>query len=92
MFYIAEALLNELDLIVSKHGGVHAAFGERYIKTGMLDPKFHRWLLDAFDQRIEGDYAAEVLLVDRDAQELIDHAKSFLLEAERFLGDDAEIE
>jgi uncharacterized protein (UPF0332 family) len=46
MFYIAEALLNEKELRFSKHGGVHGAFGEHYVKTGLFDTKFHRWLLD----------------------------------------------
>ena len=52
MFYTAEALLEEKDLKFSKHGGVHGAFGQHYVKTELLDPKYHRWLLDAFDQRI----------------------------------------
>jgi len=42
MFYIAEALLNEKDLRFSKHGNVHAAFGEHFAKTRILDPKYHR--------------------------------------------------
>ena len=42
MFYIAEALLEEKDLQFSKHGGVHGAFGEHYVKTGLFDPKYHR--------------------------------------------------
>ena len=86
MFYSAEALLNERDLRFSKHGGVHGAFGEHFVKSGLIDQKFHRWLLDAYDQRIEGDYAAEVLIVDQDARELIEHAKAFLEEAQRILG------
>ena len=52
MFYIAEALLNEKELRFSKHGGVHGAFGENFVKTGLFDAKYHRWLLDAFDRRI----------------------------------------
>ena len=82
MFYTAEALLNEKELQFSKHGGVHGAFGEHYVKTGLFDAKYHRWLLDAFDQRIEGDYADEVVVVDQDAQELINQAREFLLETE----------
>lgn len=85
MFYIAEALLNEKELRFSKHGGVHGAFGEHYVKTGLFDGKYHRWLLDAFDRRIEGDYAEEVVVLDQDAEELIAQAKEFLQETERFL-------
>ncbi len=40
IFYVAEALLNERDLSFSKHGNVHAAFGEHFSKTKVLDPKF----------------------------------------------------
>jgi uncharacterized protein (UPF0332 family) len=86
MFYVAEALLNEKELRFSKHGGVHGAFGEHYVKSGLFDPKFHRWLLNAFDQRIEGDYGAVVISVPQDARELIDQANEFLREAQRFLG------
>jgi uncharacterized protein (UPF0332 family) len=86
MFYVAEALLNEKDLRFSKHGGVHGAFGEQYVKSGLFDPKFHRWLLNAFDQRLEGDYGDVVISVPQDARELIDQANEFLQEAQRFLG------
>jgi len=86
MFYVAEAMLNEKDLRFSKHGGVHGAFGEQYVKSGLFDPKYHRWLLNAFDQRLEGDYGAVVISVPQDARELIDQANEFLHEAQRFLG------
>ncbi len=86
MFYVAEALLNEKGLQFSKHGGVHGAFGEHYIKTGLLDPKFHRWLLDAFDQRIEGDYGVEIVAIPQDVRELLDQAKEFLQTAKNLLG------
>jgi uncharacterized protein (UPF0332 family) len=85
MFYTAEALLNEKGLRFRKHGGVHSAFGEHFIKTGIFDAKFHRWLLDAFDRRIESDYGIEVLVIDRDARELIEQAKEFLQAARSFL-------
>jgi hypothetical protein len=52
MFYTAEALLNERSLRFKKHGGVHAAFGEHFAKPGLLDAKYHRWLLAAFEKRI----------------------------------------
>ena len=42
MFYTAEALLDEKNLKYSKHGGVHGAFGQHYVKTGLFDPKYHR--------------------------------------------------
>jgi uncharacterized protein (UPF0332 family) len=85
MFYVAEALLEEKSLRFSKHGGVHGAFGEHYVKTGILDAKFHRWLLNAFDQRIEGDYGPEVIAVTEDAKKLIAQAEEFLAVARNYL-------
>ena len=85
MFYTTEALLNEKGLRFSKHGGVHSAFGEHFIKTGLFDEKFHRWLLDAFDRRIEGDYGVDVLVIYQDALEMIEQAREFLQAASIYL-------
>ena len=56
MFYIAEALLNEKGHRFRKHRGVHGALAEHFVKTGLLDGKYHQWLLEAFSKRITGDY------------------------------------
>ena len=85
MFYIAEALLSEQGLSFSKHTGVHGAFGEHFAKTGRLDPKFHRWLLDAFDYRITGDYDTAPATPPAVVQTLLAQAGEFLGEARRFI-------
>jgi uncharacterized protein (UPF0332 family) len=56
MLCVAEALLYEQGLVFRKHAAVHAANGREFAKPGLLDPKFHRWLLTAFDARLQGDY------------------------------------
>jgi uncharacterized protein (UPF0332 family) len=85
MFYIAEALLNEKDLRYSKHGGVHGAFGEYFVKTGLFDQRYHRWLLSAFNRRIVGDYGIEAVLTPEEVVETIFQAREFLNEARLFL-------
>jgi uncharacterized protein (UPF0332 family) len=85
MFYIAEAMLNEKDLRFSKHGGVHGAFGEPIIKTGLMDQKYHRWLLSAFNRRIVGDYGIEAVFTSEEAQEAITQAIDFLDAAKKQL-------
>ncbi len=89
MFYLAEALLNERGLHFRKHSGVHAAFGECLAKSGVLDQKFHRWLLDAFDKRILGDYEVEGVVTEEDAVAVIGHAREFLNAVMQFLANDA---
>lgn len=85
MFYIAEALLDEKGLHFRKHGGVHAAFGEHYAKPGVMDARYHRWLLDAFDQRIQGDYDVEGTISRDDVNKVIAHARDFLQSARQHL-------
>ena len=86
MFYVAEALLNERGLRFRKHGGVHAAFGEHFAKTKTLDPKYHRWLLEAFNKRVSADYGVEALLTIEDAKVVIHQAREFLDAAQHCLG------
>ncbi len=84
MFYAAEALLNEEGLSSTKHSGVHALFGEYFTRPRRLDPKFHRALLDAFDNRVDCDYGFESTITPERAAKLIDSAREFLNAAEAF--------
>jgi uncharacterized protein (UPF0332 family) len=85
MFYVAEALLNEEGHRFRKHRGVHGALAEHFVKTGLLDGKYHQWLLEAFSQRITGDYGIESDLTHEDASLLIGQAHEFLDVAKKFL-------
>lgn len=86
MFYVAQALLNERGLHFRKHSAVHAAVGEHFAKTAVLDNKFHRWLLDASDKRLLADYDAEMTLGREDVEQMIAQAEEFLETASRHLG------
>ena len=88
MFYTAEALLYERGLEFSKHGGVHAAFGKHFVKTGELDARFHRYLLEAFESRLEADYGVDIVLSARAVKEIIQRAKEFLTAARLSLATD----
>ncbi len=85
MFYVAEALLSERGLRFRKHGGVHAAFGEHFAKTKVLDSKYHRWLLEAFNKRVSADYGVEARLTAEDAKVVIQQAREFLKTAQDYL-------
>lgn len=85
MFYAAEALLFERGLEFGKHSAVHAAFGKYFAKTGELDLKFHRYLLDAFESRLEADYEVDIILSENAVKELIERANEFLNVVRRYL-------
>jgi len=80
----AEVLL-DAGLRFRKHSAVHAAFGERYSRTGVLDPRYHRWLLDAFDRRIASDYETEGTISPHEVRTAISQASEFLAAARHLL-------
>ena len=85
MLHTAQALLRERDLSYRKHSGVHSAFGQHFAKTGELDPKFHRWLLAAFNHRLKSDYDFEVAVGSDSVKTVIEQAHEFLKEARGYL-------
>ena len=85
MFYVAEALLYEQDLAFSKHSAVHAAYGKEFAKTGLLDPKYHRWLLKAFEDRLQTDYGVDAGMSAQDLKISMERAQEFLAAGRRFL-------
>lgn len=85
MRFVAEALLYERGMAFRKHTAVQAAFGKEFAKTGLLDPKFHRWLLTASDLRLQGDYQALVHVTDEDVEIGLRQAREFLAAARDLL-------
>ena len=85
MFYVAEALLYEKDLRFKKHSAVHAAFSEHFVKNGVLDSKYHGWLIGAFEQRLTSDYEIEGSVSKKAVLEMTQRAREFLDQARRYL-------
>ena len=88
MFYATSALLTSKGLSRSKHSGVHSAFGEHFVKTGLIETEYVKMLGHAFDSRLDSDYdvvfTAERTLAEdvlRDAQRFVDRAEGYLRQA-----------
>ena len=56
MFYATQALLKSEGIEVIKHSGVVSALGYHFAKTGKIDPKYHRMLINARNIREIIDY------------------------------------
>jgi uncharacterized protein (UPF0332 family) len=78
MLFTAQALLEERNLSFTSHRAVISAYGQRFAKTGELDPNFHKALIHAFNQRQLGDYTVNSGLLKEDIQVLIADATNFL--------------
>ena len=85
MFYGAEVLLLKKGLSFSKHSAVISAFGKHFAKPRLIDPVFHQYLAEGFDERQLADYAFEEEIAREDAQLQIDRAKAFLQTARDWL-------
>ena len=86
MFYAAQALLKSAGLDVIKHSAVEASLGHNFAKTGKLDPKFHRMLIDARKIREIADYDIDEEIVEPVATLKIEEGKAFLSEIKKLLG------
>lgn len=86
VFYITEALLNEKDLRFSKHGTVHGAFAQYYIKTKIFDEKYHKLLTGAFRRRMLGDYDEVTRFTEDEVMDTLQQAWDFLRAAKEYLG------
>ena len=84
MFYVAQALLLSKDMSFSSHSAVIAAYGKEFAKTNLLNPEFHRLLLEAQDKRNIGDYGMIGGIDDTEAQEILGWSKKFLKAAEKY--------
>jgi uncharacterized protein (UPF0332 family) len=74
MFYALEALLLSREYSFNKHSAVIAAFGKEFVKSGIFDKRFHRFVMGAFDLRNVGDYGSMHAVSAEKAQQTIDEA------------------
>ncbi len=85
-FYIAEALLFSEGSSYSRHSQVVAQFGRRFARTGELDTRYHRLLIEAFELRQAADYSAAPETISKeDAEHTIREGKEFLSAAREYL-------
>jgi len=78
MFFCAEALLLTRSLSFSSHRGIISAFGEHFVKTGILPKELGRALNRAFDKRQLADYEHRFVIGKREAEDILRNGKNFL--------------
>lgn len=78
MFYASTALLGSRGLWRSKHQGVIAAFGEHFVKPGLIEPEYGRVLNDAFHARLDSDYGPQPDLDAEGTGRLVEKAQAFV--------------
>ncbi|HLB71865.1 MAG: HEPN domain-containing protein [Candidatus Methanoperedens sp.] len=85
IFYLVSAVLVTKSLSFSKHQAVVAAFGQHFVKTGIFEQKFHRYFVEAFEQRQIGDYEPMEEITQETAKKNIERAIEFLNVVKEYL-------
>jgi len=80
MFYAVLALLATRKQETSRHSGAISIFDKEFVKHGTFSKDLSRWLHNAFDLRQRSDYAIEVQVATEKAEEILEHAGSFVSE------------
>ncbi|MFR5631507.1 MAG: HEPN domain-containing protein [Monoglobales bacterium] len=85
MFTSVRALLALDGIDYSKHAGVIAHFQKEYIKTGVFDKKYSKYISQAFQIRNNADYADFYIVSKADTEEQYNRAVEFYNEIRNFL-------
>lgn len=85
MFYLAEAFLVTKNMAFSKHSAVISAFGREFAKSKIIPQKYHKYLKEAQDLRLLGDYGEEETISEKEAEFQISRAKEFLEFSQKYL-------
>jgi uncharacterized protein (UPF0332 family) len=86
MFYAAQALLKSEGIDVVKHSAVESAFGYHFAKSGRLEPRYHKMLINARRVREIADYDIDEEIVEPEATLKLEEGRAFLAKIRELLG------
>ena len=85
MFHAATAVLLDRGIERTSHHGIISAFGEFIAKPGLVSPKLHRHLVEAFTLRNDSDYLVPFQPQRSQAETALERASQFVQECETLL-------
>ena len=87
IFTAVRAVLARDEVDFSKHAGVISYFQREYIKTGIFEKKFSKYLQEAFQIRNNCDYDDFYIVFKDDAVEQLARAEEFYQVVSQYLSD-----
>ena len=85
IYHLATAVLLTQDVERRKHSSVQAAFGQYFIKAGLIEPEYGRILTKARKARESGDYADRIELDEEATRRIVAEADRFVARMEEYL-------
>lgn len=84
MFYALQVLVIQNMAKVSKHSGVISYFDREFVKPGVIDQKFSKWLHRLFDLRQDADYGDMFTPTEKQTNDAFAQAKEFVQRIEAY--------
>jgi uncharacterized protein (UPF0332 family) len=85
MFYAVLALLVTRQIGTSKHQGAISVFDREFVRTGVFNRELSYWLHEAFEMRLDADYAEMVEVPEEDARRILSNAETFIGQVKNYL-------
>jgi len=90
MFYAVLALMVKEGWQSSKHSGAISVFNREFVKRGIFDKEFSRWLQEAFDLRQRADYRELFKVSFERAEKVLSQARTFVNEIKAVIRNNTE--
>ena len=78
IFYILSALALKHKFITSKHSQLLGWFNKTFVKKGIIDKKYGRFIHEAYDKRSKGDYDDFVTFAKDEVKEMFKNMKDLI--------------
>jgi len=78
MYYAAQALLKSEGINVIRHSAVESFFGRHFVKTGKIESKFHKILINARKIREIADYDIQEEIAESTASTKLGEGRLFV--------------
>lgn len=91
MFYALQVLVIQNKVKTSKHSGVISYFDREFVKPGIIDKSFSKWLHRLFDLRQDADYGDMFLPSEQQCREAFQHAQKFVQRIREYFENESRI-
>jgi uncharacterized protein (UPF0332 family) len=84
MYYAVNALLASQGISRKSHSGTISAFGEYFVKPGLIETEYAKMLSQSFDSRLDSDYDIAFHPDRKVAEKTLRDAQRFLKRVEQY--------
>ncbi len=85
VYYMLSAIALKEHFKTSKHLQLIGWFNKTYVKTGLIDRKYGRWINQAYENRMEGDYNVLADFTEEKVKQAFEEMKDMIAKLEKLL-------